>query len=118
MAKKNRQQITRDRPRPRQEGITATPPPAVRKDQPRGRLGGRRLLGPAPVFPGAALAEDEYQRLMTDFYLHSGAVRVLLVLRGEPDGKGGLAATPGRYTLFTKGGPTPPPLQVRTGTGV
>src|SRR5262249_2559418 len=62
--------------------------------------------------PGEPVPEGEAERLQTDFFLRE-LVRVQTVCRGEPDGEGGLKATPGLYTLIVKGGVAAPELRVR-----
>jgi hypothetical protein len=76
------------------------------------------LLGREPVVPKEPVAAGEAEQLQTDFLLRAEGLRIVRILRGEPDGKGGLKSTPGRYTLLTKGGGNVPEIGVHTPHGV
>jgi hypothetical protein len=77
-----------------------------------------KLLGRVPEVPNEPVTEAEAERLQTDFLLRLEGTRIVRILRGEPDVKGGLKDTPGRYTFLTKGGGNVPELRVRTRDGV
>lgn|SRR5262245_10800887 len=75
-------------------------------------------MGPARAFPKHPVSQEEADAVQTDFLLRVNKLRVTRVLRGESDGRGGLKATPGRYTLQTKWTGEVPGVAVRTGDGV
>jgi hypothetical protein len=67
-----------------------------------------------PAEPVSPAGLDAWQ---ADQLLRSPKLRVTRILRGEPDGEGGLRPAEDTYTLQTRGGFVAPGLRVRTSAG-
>ncbi len=76
-----------------------------------------QFLPPKPVPSEQPVSEAEWVRQSLDLALREPGLKVAHVCRGEPDGKGGLKESPGRWVLLTTGSFSGPPFSVREPDG-